>query len=584
MCWEAHRSHTGKFEDRLRSSDAKMKQRIEASKQAQASREAQECTFQPTLRTRSQSSGRQRDSRASTPVHERLSQDADEAKKRKEDLRIKQEADSLRNLTFKPTLVAASKRRTPAKEQRASDGSGAEGAGGGNEGGEAAPAKSVAHDHKAVHDRLSSAALEYERKREAARERQLLAESAELTFQPQLVKSPLGAKYTASMITPPSTKDEQGNTSPTTVFDRLQYAAMLKRKNDEALKKKSAAEYSFQPQLNRRAKSAPKRRPAEDASTPIHERLIKAGERRKSVLIDLARSKEREELANCTFAPSLPAESEAIVLHIIREEEGGEETSASGSEGPMLRRTPPVRRSTFVSPSRRPSATYLSFGAGVSDTRVNAWHTMSPPSPGHGGGALEDPPSSPTGLGAGKEGGEGEDAQHVMRRAARTRRGSVFDRLNAPKSTPAVSESSDGLSMDVTGSSVDGESRSVSPSKRTAPIRRSSMLLKPTLASALKDRHEDYDAVVRATASLVGLEWSDHTPKLDASFAQRIDEEAEAAVAVTVASGGGTGDGATSGLSTGKPKRRDSVMMPTASSALKASPQSKRCVGKQHKS
>jgi hypothetical protein len=576
-----------------------MKSRIQAQREEAALRESKECPFRPSLQTRPASANKERASsqergggRASTPVHQRLSEEAEEGRKRKEELRKKHEAVEMQQLTFRPTLVASSKRRSPASKQPAHiDGEG-------GEEGEAVATVGMSHSTPVkghVFTRLNESASEAKKRLDATRERIMAEEMADVTFQPQLVRTPMSAKYDACIIKPPAVATATGEESPTTVFDRLQYAAMLQKKAKEALVKSANKEYTFQPELNKRAKSAPKRRKPEEAAVPIHERLIRAGERRKSVLIDMVNSKREAELEGCTFTPTINKESEALVLHMIAED-ADEEQSASSSQSkalpvPLLHQTPARRQSNFVSPTRRQSATFVAFGGSMTDPRLSAaaaaaaWNT----------GIQESTSGSPT-TDDKNEYTEGEaDSRLQSRRrpssAGRMRRGSVFDRLNVPKTVVSMDMSSlqDDDMVSLTGSM---HSRNLSPNrlaageeevggllsssvtspltspKKSAPIRRTSMLLKPTLASALKDKQEDHEAVVRATASLVGFQFSDHKPKLGDSFAKKIDEEY---AQTAVGEGGGS-----SATSPGKPRRRDSVMMPTASSAIKAAPEAKR--------
>jgi hypothetical protein len=154
----------------------------------------------------------------------------------------------------------------------------------------------------------------------------------------------------------------------------------------------------------------------------------------------------------------------------------------------------------------------------------------------------------------------------------------VFDRLLKTSTNSIDWSHKSGMDSDdasVTSSLASGKSgKSV---KRSVPIRRESLLLRPTLSSAMKDKASDYEALVTATAASCGALPPPPVPVLSGSFLQR--ESASLGIKQHQQEGGGEGAGAEGeeGISAtahtttppSSPKRRSSLLMPTASSLMK---------------
>jgi hypothetical protein len=273
-----------------------------------------------------------------SPAHVRLLSKGEKAKKKLEAARQQKLDREKRENTFKPTFVAKSPRHSHAPRESSSP----------------------------YYDRFAQQLLESEAKKKLAKAREEEVLNRELTYTPVLSTKKKSSRYT------PASPDKA--TQSSTVFERLTDATNEKRlKDEEQIKNQMEKDMTFHPQIDKKSKEMEVNVRAEYANIPLHERLIKDGVRRSSVLIEAKKKQDEKEVAECTFQPKLSQIPEA--LH-----------GASAQSG----RTPsPMRRSSYMLPTQTSQARVAPCGvslAGASSPQpspsASASASVSSPKPG----------------------------------------------------------------------------------------------------------------------------------------------------------------------------------------------------------
>lgn len=234
-----------------------------------------------------------------SPAHVRLMSKGEEAKRKIELAKLKKQEDEKIENTFRPKLVAKSPRHGQA----------------------------YVDTRTPFYERFAKKQLESEQKKSAAKAREEELQNQELTYTPVLV-SKKSHRFSSSESAPCSL----------TVFDRLASAKKEKRALDEEkIKNQLEKELTFKPQIDSKSKKIELQMRPEFENIPVHERLVKDGERRTHVMTEIVtKIHEEEEMANCTFHPDLSLSTESLQV-----------TSAK------MGRTPsPMRRGSYMLPTQ----------------------------------------------------------------------------------------------------------------------------------------------------------------------------------------------------------------------------------------
>mmetsp|Transcript_10670 Transcript_10670/g.21008 ORF Transcript_10670/g.21008 Transcript_10670/m.21008 type:complete len:1055 (-) Transcript_10670:69-3233(-) len=312
--------------------EAKAKEaRIQAAKER---RELEGCTFQPNINRRRSSSGAAAPTPSPDAVQERLARFQKDSERRREKLRQAQLEKEREELTFQPNIRTKSRPSTPQR----------------------GPSQA------AIHERLYSEATKQRKQREAAeaakdapdgskavkrppspgvfdrlatpktsagasdtREEQLaIEELKECTFSPNTRPGSAPRSRRSVGSAAGLTRGSSGGPSEA-IWNRLSKEHDgVRELRDEMRKQRELSECTFKPTING-TPSASDKASADNvsrasSSTPIWQRLTDEGKRAKQREEELARKKEAQELADCTFQPK-------ISKH--QTEDAAEETSSS---------------------------------------------------------------------------------------------------------------------------------------------------------------------------------------------------------------------------------------------------------------
>lgn len=230
------------------------------------------------------------------------------------------------------------------------------------------------------------------------------------------------------------------------------------------------------------------RRKPEEVNVPIYDRLIQAGVRfsrhsrldhlalrRKTILIQSAKQKEEEELAQCTFQPTIPRESEILAVKAFAEE-----------------------YQHFLEDHRTDQQLDISDG---DINRSLEAITPEPFSNQEGSSVSPSPSEGLRRIGSDERLVRRGNLCHIVDLSSS---GSIFDRLTKQglqKNNSSFSEMSVASFLEGTHSihntprDTDAHSTTSGSTHKSPAIRRDSMLLRPTISSAKKEKdHEEMPA------------------------------------------------------------------------------------------